>query len=390
VLLRADYNVPLTKDGKVDDDYRLTQSLPTLQYLLERGCKLIICSHLGRPDGKIMPELSLEPVAARLGELLGRNVQFVPESIGDRVVQASKQLGAGQVILLENLRFHAQEEANDPAFARKLAADSGARYFVQDGFGVVHRAHASTVAITQYLPSVSGLLLEREYQQIEGAMANPKRPLVAALGGAKISDKIKLVERFVQLADRIIIGGAMANTFLAEKGVKIGRSVYEDDMADTIKQIYAAIDSKVGPGQRDAFLTLPVDAAVATDTSAQGERREVTLDQVGAEDMILDIGPRTIELMTQQLQNAGTVIWNGTLGYAELPQFAHGSARLALELAQHPQITSIIGGGDTADFVLKWDSRKGGSFTHVSTGGGASLDLMAGDKLPGIEALMDA
>jgi 3-phosphoglycerate kinase len=255
---------------------------------------------------------------------------------------------------------------------------------------VVHRAHASTSAITHYLPSIAGLLLEREYTAITSAMKAPKRPLVAVLGGAKVSDKIKVIEAFIKVADTIIISGAMANTFLANKGFSMGKSRYEPDEAETIHAIYTAARKKVGDDKIDDFLVLPVDLAVADKLDVAEPRRLVKADGMQPDDIALDIGDKSIDQMIEIVEKAGTVVWNGTLGVAELPNFAHGSARLALALATHPEITSIVGGGDTADFVIDWDSRKGESFSHVSTGGGASLDLMAGQKLPGVESLLDA
>ena len=390
VLLRADYNVPFDAKGKIADDYRIVSSIPTVKSLLDRGCKVVICSHLGRPDGKVDARYSLEPVAERLGELLGQHVAFAPDCIGDRVHQAAKRLGGGHVLLLENLRFHAGEEANDVHFAEALAKDTAAEYFVQDGFGVVHRAHASTDAIAAFLPSVAGLLLEREYVTITSVMNEPKRPMVAILGGAKISDKIAVIERFVELADRVVIGGAMANTFLQYRGYDIGASIHEDGLDGIIKRIYDAAEKKVGRDAVDDFIILPSDVAVAPKIEPDVRRVTVSIDDIAKDEYILDIGHDSIQAVTDALKGAATVVWNGTLGYSELPQFAHGSARVALALASSPDTTSVIGGGDTADFVIHWDAKKGGSFTHVSTGGGASLDLMAGAKMPGIDALLDA
>jgi phosphoglycerate kinase len=389
VLLRADYNVPLKSNGEIDDDFRIRASLPTIKKLLADGCKVVVISHLGRPEGRD-PKLSLEPIAQRLAEHLGSAVRFVDQTVGDKVAMAVKRSPKHSVIVLENLRYHPEEEANDEAFAAKLAKDSGARYFVQDGFGVVHRAHASTAAITHYLPSVAGLLLEREYTTIMGAMKAPKRPLVAVMGGAKVADKIDVIDEFIRVADTIVIGGAMANTFLAYKGLAMGKSKFEPDEKATIDRIYQAAADKVGKKKVDDFIVLPIDLAVGT-SLAPGEARQNKLAQtLGADDIALDVGDMSIGRIVGIVSKAKTVVWNGTLGYAEQPNFAHGSARLALTLATNPDITSIIGGGDTADFVLNWDARKGDSFTHVSTGGGASLELMAGEKLPGIESLLDA
>jgi phosphoglycerate kinase len=388
VLVRADYNVPLNEKGEIDDDLRIRASVPTIKYLLSQHCKVVIMSHLGRPEGRDASQ-SLAPVAARLEELLGRPVQFIDDCIGDKVKHGVRKAGKTSVTLLENLRYYSQEEANDEQFAKHIAVATGARYFVQDGFGVVHRAHASTDAITHFIPSVSGLLLEKEFNTITAAMESPQRPLVAVLGGAKVSDKITVIERFVSVADKIIIGGAMANTFLAYRGLSVGASKVEADQNETLDRIYEAARKKAGTAVDD-FIILPSDIAVATGITPDAERHVVSVNEIGAEEMALDIGDQSIIRMVKEILPSKTVVWNGTLGYAEVPAFAHGSARLALSLATQPKTTSIIGGGDTADFVLKWDSKGGDSFTHVSTGGGASLELMAGKVLRGIASLLDA
>lgn len=388
VLLRTDYNVPLDKDGTIADDFRIRASLPTIKQLLSDGCKVVIISHLGRPKGQDI-SLSLQPAAQRLAELLGEPVRFVDRTVGDKVKMAIKRAPKRSVIVLENLRFDPREEQNDEGFAKQLALDSGARYFVQDGFGVVHRAHASTAAITMFLPSVAGLLIEREYTAIVAAMKSPQHPLVAVMGGAKVADKIGVIKELIPVADTIVIAGAMANTFLDYKGFSIGKSIYEPDEKAILDEIYDLARKKVGD-KVDEFIMLPVDVAVAETIDSSSQRRNVAVDAIASNDYALDMGEKTIAAITQLAEHAQTVIWNGTLGYAELPNFAHASARLALTLATHPDITSIIGGGDTADFVLHWDAKKGASFTHVSTGGGASLDLMAGEKLPGVESLLDA
>lgn len=388
VLLRADYNVPLTADGKVADDFRIQASLPTVRRLLADGCKVVIISHLGRPDGRPDAKYTLEPAAQRLAELLGESVRFVDQTIGDKPKMAVKRAPMRSVIVLENLRFYPGEEADDSGFAKALAETSGARYFVQDGFGVVHRAHASTVAITHELPSVAGLLLEREYTTITHAMQSPERPLVTVMGGAKVSDKIKLIQKFIEVSDRIVIGGAMANNFLAYNGLSVGNSKLESGLEYTLADIYKAAEEKVGKDAVGDFLMLPQDVVVAT--SIDDEPRTVNVADVGPSDMIFDLGSKTMDRVAEEVQKAGTVIWNGTLGVAEKPAFAVGSARLAEVLASRPETTSIIGGGDTADFVIHWDKKHGESFSHVSTGGGASLALMAGEKLPGVESLLDA
>lgn len=388
VLVRVDYNVPM-KDGKVDDDLRIRASLPTLEYLLEHGCSLVLISHLGRPEGKRNIEFSLEPVAQKLEELLGRKVTFVDDTIGDAALQAVKKAPQGSVVMLQNVRFDPRDEENDEEYAKAIARVAKADFFVQDGFGVVHRAHASTDAITHFIPSVAGMLLEKEYATITAAMEKPQRPLVAVLGGAKVSDKIQVVERFVKLADTVLVGGAMANTFMAYKGYSVGASKVETDQRATLDSIYRAAKEKAGE-DIDDFLMLPIDVAVAPTVDASEKRTNRLVEHMHSDDMALDIGDESIEDFTSVIAQAKTVIWNGPMGVDELENFAHGSARIALTLATHPDIASIVGGGDTADFVLKWDVRKGGSFTHVSTGGGASLDLMAGKKLPGVESLLDA
>lgn len=394
VLLRADYNVPLEDDGRIADDYRIKQSLPTLQYLMEQKCKVVICAHLGRPDGKPEMKFSLEPVAQHLANLIGVPVHFVPDCVGDRVKQTIKSLDKTSIVLLENLRFQPQEEANDEQFARLLAKDTGADYFVQDGFGVVHRAHASTDAITRQLPSVAGLLLEKEYTNLVQVRDHPKRPLVAILGGAKISDKITVVDDFIRKADKVVIGGAMANTFLQWLGYPVGKSKVEEGVEEAIVRIMRQVCGE-HHDHRECLLhnpnfILPIDVAVATTLEDGAPRQIKKLEDVAADEYILDIGDATIERVAEVLQGAREVLWNGTLGLAEHDSFAHGSARLALWLAQYKdKLHSVIGGGDTADFVLHWDGAHGGSFGHVSTGGGASLELLAGEKLPGIEALLD-
>lgn len=389
VIVRVDYNVPLTDKGGISDDLRIKASLPTLRYLLKHGCKVVLISHLGRPEGR-EKKYSLEQVAGRLSELLDKDVRFVEDTVGDAVYQAVRLAPKNSVLLLENLRFYDEEEADSHAFAKAIVKSTRASYFIQDGFGAVHRAHASTHAITLFLPSVAGLLVEREYKTIAHAIKSPKHPLVAVTGGAKVSDKIAVIEKFVPIADKILIGGAMANTFLAYRGFNVGNSKYEADQSEVLDRLYAAAVAKVGESHVDQFLVLPSDVAVATHISPDVKRTNRAVGHIHDSDIALDIGDESIERYSAAIADARTVIWNGTLGYAELPEFAHGSARIALTLAAHPLITSIIGGGDTADFALKWDGGDGSSFTHVSTGGGASLDLMAGKSLPGVESLLDA
>ena len=395
VILRADYNVPL-HDGEIADDYRIKQSLPTLHYLLERAESVVIISHLGRPDGERNMEYSLQPVAKHLEGLLGESVAFASQI--DEV-----DSGEYKLTLLENLRFWPGEESNSDDLGQQLATLGDV--LVQDGFGVVHRAHASTEAITHHLPSVAGLLLEKEINHITQAMENPKRPLVAIFGGAKISDKIQVIEQFVERADSILIGGAMANTFLNYQGYDVGKSNYESGQEKVIEDLLHKIihkeDSKDSAcsvcddlraeGEllgTQHTIELPKDVAVAKDVDETERRTVVYPEEVKSDEYILDIGPETIKQFQSIIEKAGTVIWNGPLGLTELPAFAEGSNHIAGTLKEKQEtITSIIGGGDTAGFIVQWDLNDGDSFTHVSTGGGAALDLMAGKDLPGVSAL---
>lgn len=389
VLVRVDYNVPLTSEGGISDDLRIRASLPTLRYLLDQDCKIVVMSHLGRPRGR-QKKYSLAPVAAHLADLLGRPVRFIDDCVGDKVRQMVRHGRRGSITLLENLRYYAEEEADDLTFASSIAKSTGAEYFVQDGFGVVHRKHASTHAITMFIPSVAGLLLEKEYMTITQVIKRPHHPLVAIFGGAKVSDKIGLIHRLMKNADAVLVGGAMANTFLDYKGYNIGSSKAEIDQKSVLDEIYKEASQKVGVSKVDDFLLLPIDVAVAREPRSNSVRREVGCDGVTSDEKILDIGTKTIENFSSVISGAKTVIWNGPLGYAEAEPFSIGSARIAMAIAQNQKATSIVGGGDTADFVLKWDGHDGASFTHVSTGGGASMELMAGKKLPGVESLLDA
>jgi len=412
VLVRADYNVPLSSTGKITDDYRIKQSLPTIKYLLEKKAKVIIISHLGRPDGKIDKKFSLRPVADELRHLLAPNeVKFVHDCVGNDVKETASKIKNGEVLLLENLRFHKEEEDDDDIFAKQLA--ELADIFVQDGFGVVHRAHASTEAITKFIPSVSGLLLEKEVDTITNVMEIPKRPLVTIIGGAKIADKIELINRFIEISDFVSIGGAMANTFLKAINLDIGHSVYDKGEINLAKDI---LDKAHEKSTKQPFtFFLPQDAVVAKNISSLSKTRIVdwsshvvadienypkkpSVDnfKIEADEMILDIGPFSSSFIAGAMQLAGTVIWNGTMGVTETPglhgpvgPFARGTEIIVEsmlgEFGNRP--FSLVGGGDTVGYL---ESRKIiDSFDHVSTGGGASLELMAGRKLPGVEALMD-
>lgn len=411
VLLRADYNVPLDDKGNITDDYRIEKSLPTVKYILDHGAKLVICAHLGRPAGPGDTSCSLFPVAKRLKELLGRDVEFVPDCVGDRAKKVAKNLEAGQVALLENLRFHPEEEANDEAFAKKLA--SLADIFVQDGFGVVHRAHASTDAVTKFLPSFAGLLLEKEVDTITNVMENPARPLMAIIGGSKIADKIDILHKFIDIADFVAIGGAMANTFLKAEGIDVKDSLYEKSDLPIAKDIMkkAAAKSREQP----FVFYLPQDVVVAhkIDRSAPTRIVDFTAHEIASienypkrppktssevldHEMILDIGPFSGSFIAGGSQLAKTVVWNGTMGVTEteglqgpIGPYSHGTElvieALTGQFGNRP--FSLVGGGDTVGYV---EERKlTNMFNHVSTGGGASLELMAGRKLPGVESLQD-
>ena len=387
VLVRTDYNVPLKKDGTISDDLRIRASLPTLKYLLQQNCKIVIISHLGRPSGRDS-SLSLRVVAKKLSQLLEQKVRFVDDCVGEKVRRVVKNSSLGEVILLENLRFYHEEESDDLQFAKAIQRAVRADYFVQDGFGVVHRSHASTHAITLYVPSVAGLLIEKEYTTITEVMVRAKRPVVAIVGGAKVSDKITLIKRLIDISDTILIGGAMANTFLKSRGIETGSSLTESGQDKIINEVYATAVKKVGQDQVDNFLRLPIDVAVSSGSNR--DRVEANIDKISSDMRILDIGSQTIQDFSAVIKKARTVIWNGPMGYYEDEKFAIGSARIAMAIAQNTAVISIVGGGDTADFALKWDGHDGANFTHVSTGGGASMELMSGKKLPGIESLLDA
>jgi phosphoglycerate kinase len=411
VLVRVDYNVPL-EHGKVASDYRITESLPTIQYLLEQGCAVVLVSHLGRPEGTPNQAYSLKTTAETLAKLLDKKVAFVSDCIGPEATVAVKALKPGEILLLENLRFHPQEEQNDAEFAKKLAAHG--EVFVQDGFGVVHRAHASTDAITQFLPSVAGLLLEKEVDTITSVMQHPKRPLMAIIGGSKISDKIAVLEKFIDIADFIAIGGAMANTFLLAEGIEVGKSLVEKDDVPLAKEIIAK--ARAVAKTRPFIFYLPQDGIAATDLKDPQSTRIVDWDahviadiesypkqprhestEVHTDEMILDIGPFSGSFIAGGSQLAQTVVWNGTMGVTEtdgrnndpIGPFAHGTEIIVDALSGqfgHRPFT-LVGGGDTVSFVEERGLT--GAFNHVSTGGGASLELMEGKILPGVAALLD-
>ena len=416
VLLRADYNVPV-ENGVISDDYRITQSVPTIDYILGQKPKcLIIISHLGRPDGKVNQDYSLKPVASHLGRLLKQAVFFSQDCVGSQTKTAVSALEPGSIMLLENLRFHPDEEKNDPAFAKDLLETTGAEVFVQDGFGVVHRAHASTDAITKLLPSVAGLLLEKEVTTINGVMEDPARPLVAVIGGAKIADKIEILNKFIDIADCVAVGGAMSNNFLKVEKVPIGASLMDKDSLTAAAEVMAK--AKAAERQRNFSFLLPVDAVVSTAVDGTKPTRAVDVSshsladiqaypklppapasQVSAKEKILDIGPISAAQIVGAVKLAQTVVWNGTLGVTETKgingaaaPFSHATqmvveAMISTTNRHKNKAFSLVGGGDTAAFVEEQGLIT--DFSFVSTGGGAGLELMAGHKLPGVTALED-
>lgn len=381
VLVRVDFNVPLDASGHITDDTRIRAALPTIQYLLDHGASVILMSHLGRPKGKVVDSMRLTPVAHRLSELLGRPVEMAPDSIGAETERMAQSLEPGQILLLENLRFHSEEEANDPAFAKALA--NLGEVYVDDAFGSAHRAHASTEGVTRYLPGVSGFLMEKELAFLGGALENPKRPFAAIVGGAKVSDKIAVLDRLIDMADVVLIGGGMANTFFKAQGLSVGESLVEDDKLDDARRLM------IKAGQTGKRFILPVDVVIA-DRFAEDARHEVTTpDHVRDGWRILDIGPRTIQEFGRALADAQTIVWNGTLGVAEFPAFAEGTNAVVTLLAERTRAgaTTIIGGGDSAAAVEA--AGKASEMSHVSTGGGASLEFLEGRTLPGVAALQD-
>ena len=379
VLCRCDFNVPQDKaTGAITDDKRIAAALPTLNYLLDQGAAVIACSHLGKPKGEWKESLTLAPVARRLSELLGREVIFARDVVGEDACAKAAALQPGQIMLLENLRFEPGEEKNDPAFAKKLA--DLAEVYVSDAFGTVHRAHASTAGVAACLPAVSGLLIEKELEIMGGALANPRRPLVAILGGAKVSSKIGVINNLLDIADTIIIGGGMAYTFIKALGGSVGTSLLEEDRLDYCREM---MDKAKAKGVK--FL-LPVDTLCAAEFSADAKPELVDTMAIPDDRMGMDIGPKTIALFSDAVKDAGTVIWNGPMGVFEFPAFAEGTRALAKALADTDAIT-IVGGGDSAAAVAQLGYAD--KMTHISTGGGASLEFLEGKELPGVACLLD-
>ena len=378
VRVRVDFNVPQDKEGNVTDTTRIEAALPTIRYLLERNAKVILMSHLGRPDGKVVEKLRMAPVARELSRLLGQPVKAAPDSVGPDVERMARDLKPGEVLLLENLRFHPEEEANDAGFAKQLA--SMADLYVNDAFGTAHRAHASTAGVADYLPAVSGFLMEKELHALGGIVENPERPLAAIIGGAKVSTKIKVLQNLLSKVDVLIIGGGMANTFLKAKGHDVGKSLLEEDKVDVAR---ALMDQAQ---QKGVKLGLPEDVVVAERFEDNAPSKTVDVGDVPAGWMIMDIGPRTVEEFKGLLKPARTMFWNGPMGVFEMPKFAGGTKAIADILASSNAIT-VVGGGDSVAAVEQMGYAD--RMTHISTGGGASLELVEGRTLPGVAALQD-
>ncbi len=378
VLVRCDFNVPMDENRNITDNRRIVAALPTIKYLLEQNCKIVLCSHLGRPKGEFKKEFSLEPVAKELSKLLGKEVIMAKDVIGEDAENKAKNLKNGEILLLENVRFHREETDNDPEFAKKLA--SFGEIFVNDAFGTAHRAHASTEGVTKYLPAVSGFLIEKELKFLGEALENPERPFVAILGGSKVSDKIGVIENLLEKVDTLIIGGGMAYTFFKAQGYSVGESLCEEDKCDL------ALELMEKAKEKNVKFLLPIDNKVGKEFKPDTESKTVKSTEIPDGWEGLDIGEETIKLYKEELKNAKTIVWNGPLGVFEFDQFAVGTNEIAKALGDIDAI-KIIGGGDSAAAVEKAGLAE--KMTHISTGGGASLEFLEGKKLPGIEALLD-
>ena len=379
VLVRCDFNVPLDEENNITDNRRIVSSLPTINYLLENDCKIILCSHLGRPKGEFNLKYSLLPVAKELSKLLGKEVKLAKDVIGEDAKSLTLNMNAKDIVLLENVRFEAGEEKNDEELSKEFA--SLAEVFVNDAFGTAHRAHSSTTGVASYLPAVSGFLIEKELKFLGTALENPARPFVAIIGGAKVSDKIGVIDSLLEKVDKLIIGGGMAYTFFKSMGYSVGNSICELDKLDLAKELMEKAK------QKNVELILPVDNVIADEFSPDANAKIINSDEIPDGWEGLDIGPNTVELFKEKLAGAKTVVWNGPVGLSEYEKFANGTRSIAKALADMEDTITIIGGGDSAAAIEKLGLAD--KMTHISTGGGASLEFLEGKKLPGIEALLD-
>jgi phosphoglycerate kinase len=383
VLMRVDFNAPLTKDGDIDEDTRIRAALPSINYIAEQGASLILMSHLGRPGGRRVPSMSLKVVAYRLAELVHHPIRFAEECIGEQALEMASALAPGEILMLENLRFHEEETSNDPEFARKLS-----RYgdiYVNDAFGTAHRAHASTEGVTHYFDEcVAGMLMEEELETLDGLLTDPKRPFIAVLGGAKVSGKIGLIENLMEKVDRILVGGGMAFTFFKALGLEIGDSLLDESYMDMCREIMG----KAGSGDKKRIF-LPVDCIVAKEIDNDAEHRTVSTGDIPEEWVGVDIGRKTVDVFREELMKAKTIFWNGPMGIFEMSNFAEGTKGIARVIADATSegATSVVGGGDSVSALARLHLKD--RVTHVSTGGGASLELLEGKALPGVEALSD-
>ncbi len=378
VLVRVDFNVPLDAERNITDDTRIRAALPTIKYLLERGARVILASHLGRPKGQRKEEFNLAPVARRLEELLGQSVNKLDDCVGPQVETGVRAMKDGDVILLENLRFHKEEEANDEGFAKALA--SLADTYVNDAFGAAHRAHASTAGVAEFVPGVAGFLMEKEIEVMGKALSAPERPFVAILGGAKVKDKVGVISNLIEKVDSLIVGGGMAYTFLKAKGLEIGKSIVDEEKLDLAKELMEKAKAK------GVKFLLPVDVVVADRFAEDADAKVVDVSEIPPDWQALDIGPKTREAFAREIADAKTVVWNGPMGVFEMKPFAEGTRRIAKALADSAAVT-IVGGGDSAAAISEMGFAD--KMTHVSTGGGASLEFLEGKVLPGVAALKD-
>lgn len=379
VFVRCDFNVPLDENGNITDNRRIVAALPTIKYLLDQNCKIILASHLGRPQGEVNPKFSLKPVATELSKLLGKEVKLAEDVVGPSAKELTSNLKEGEIVLLENVRFDAREEKNDESLSKEFA--TMAEVFVNDAFGTAHRAHSSTAGVAEFLPAVSGFLIEKELEFLGSALENPQRPFVAILGGAKVSDKLGVIEALLEKVDKLIIGGGMAYTFFKSIGYSVGKSICELDKLDLAQGLINKAK------ERNVKLVLPIDNVIAKEIAPDAENKVIDSDNIPEDWEGLDIGQKTVELFKEELKDAKTIVWNGPVGFSEYEIFANGTRSIAQALAEKEDAVTIIGGGDSAAAIEKMGLSD--KMTHISTGGGASLEFLEGKKLPGIECLLD-